>query len=172
MENLITIRKAKDDFFTNNPQSPLTADQKRNFDGLCYFPESSDFRFEVQVERTSDQIEVHIPTSTGEVEIYKRYGIFRFQLEGQEAKLTIFASPSGYFLPFIDGLAGSETYPTGRYLEPQQLGNDRFLIDFNLAYNPYCAYNDLWSCPLTPAENRLSVPIRAGEMIFPHEDKR
>ncbi|MBN1665895.1 MAG: DUF1684 domain-containing protein [Anaerolineales bacterium] len=168
MENLMTFRKAKDDFFANDPQSPLSADQKHSFHSLSYFPESSDFRFEVQIERTSNQNEVHIPTSTGEIEVYKRYGTFHFQLEGQEAKLTIFAAPSGYFLPFIDGLAGSETYPAGRYLEPQHLGKNRFLIDFNLAYNPYCAYNDFWSCPLTPPENRLSVPIGAGEKIFPH----
>jgi len=63
-------------------------------------------------------------------------------------------------------LANKETYPAGRYLEPESLGGGKFLVDFNIAYNPYCAYSDRWSCPLTPFENRLKVPIRAGEKIF------
>src|SRR4030042_54433 len=90
-----------------------------------------------------------------------------FDHDGQIAELTIYQSESGWFLPFVDNLASKETYPAGRYLEPEPLGNDRFRVDFNLAYNPYCAYNDLWSCPLTPFENRLKVPIRAGEKLFP-----
>ncbi|HEY3290725.1 MAG TPA: DUF1684 domain-containing protein, partial [Anaerolineae bacterium] len=73
----------------------------------------------------------------------------------------------GFFLPFVDALAGTETYGAGRYLEPEPIpGGQQFQVDFNLAYNPYCAYNDQWSCPLTPAENRLTVPVRAGEKVF------
>ena len=83
--------------------------------------------------------------------------------------MTIYTSDSGYFLPFVDGLAGKETYPAGRYLEPQALGEGRFLVDFNLAYNPYCAYSEHWSCPLTPFENRLKAPVRAGEKIYAAE---
>jgi uncharacterized protein (DUF1684 family) len=74
----------------------------------------------------------------------------------------------GFFLPFVD-LSGVETYGAGRYLEPVERPDGRFEVDFNLAYNPYCAYNENWSCPITPAENRLRVPIRAGEMVFDHE---
>jgi uncharacterized protein (DUF1684 family) len=73
---------------------------------------------------------------------------------------------ASYFLPFVDALAGSQTYAAGRYIEPIPLGEDKFLIDFNYAYNPYCAYNEYWSCPLTPVENRLRVAIPAGEKIF------
>ena len=105
-------------------------------------------------------------TSTGDVQEYARFGKIRFPVGGQEAALTIYADPSGYFLPFVDSLAGVDTYPAGRYLEPVALPGGKFLVDFNLAYNPYCAYNDLWSCPLTPFENRLRVPIRAGEKIY------
>lgn len=168
MLDLLDSRTEKDGFFANHTQSPLTIEQKRIFKGLDYFPEVPELRLEVRVERTSDQTEVHIPTSTGEVQIYRRYGKFHFQVEGQDAELTIFAAPHGFFLPFVDSMAGKETYPAGRYLEPQPLGNDRFLVDFNQAYNPYCAYNDRWSCPLTPHENHLSVPIRAGEKNFSH----
>jgi uncharacterized protein (DUF1684 family) len=89
-------------------------------------------------------------------------------VDGQEAELTIYETEQGYFLPFVDSLAGTETYPAGRYLDPEPLTGNRFLVDFNLAYNPYCAYNEAWSCPLTPFENRLKVPIRAGEKLF-HE---
>ncbi len=71
-------------------------------------------------------------------------------------------------MPFVDSLANKETYGAGRYLEPEPTGQGKFRVDFNVAYNPYCAYNDRWSCPLTPFENRLKVPIRAGEGIF-HE---
>jgi len=65
----------------------------------------------------------------------------------------------------VDAGAGVETYPAGRYLEPERLDDGRFHVDFNQAYNPYCAYNDAWNCPITPAENRLKVAIRAGEKL-------
>jgi hypothetical protein len=87
-------------------------------------------------------------------------------VDDQSAELTIYTSDGEYFLPFTDALAGKETYGAGRYLEPHPLGNGMFLIDFNYAYNPYCAYNARWSCPLTPFENRLKVSIRAGEKNF------
>lgn len=107
-----------------------------------------------------------IQTSTGDQQTYTRYGRFSFEADGQKAELTIFANQYGYFLPFVDALSGQETYGAGRYLEPEELEDGRFLVDFNMAYNPYCAYNENWSCPLTPAENRLKVPIRAGEKSF------
>lgn len=132
MFDLREFRSEKDGFFATHTQSPLTITQKRSFNGLAYFPEDPQLRFEVQVERFSEQVEVQIPTSTGEVQAYKRYGKFRFQVDGQDAELTIFAAPHAYFLPFVDRPAGEQTYPAGRYLEPQPLGNDRFLIEFNL----------------------------------------
>jgi hypothetical protein len=69
----------------------------------------------------------------------------------------------GYFLPFMDATSGDETYGAGRYLEIEPLPGGKLLVDFNMAYNPYCAYNEYWSCPIPPKENRLSVPIEAGE---------
>ncbi len=109
---------------------------------------------------------IAMQTSTGGVQTYNRYGRLKFEVDGQEAALTLYAGPHGFFLPFVDSLAGKETYGAGRYLEPEQLDDGKFLVDFNLAYNPYCAYNESWSCPLTPFANRLKAPIRAGEMIF------
>lgn len=168
MTTLVETRAEKDSFFAHHPQSPLTDVQKTTFKELSYFPEANELRLKVQVERFENQGEIQIPVSTGGMQSYHRFGKFHFEVDGQDTELTIFSSSSGYFLPFVDALAGEETYPAGRYLEPQALGNDQFLIDFNLAYNPYCAYNDRWACPLTPPENRLPVPIRAGEMNFHH----
>lgn len=166
VSELDTFRADKDDFFGRNPQSPLSPDQKRNFHGLNYFPENPELRLEVTVEEFPQKETIHMQTSTGDVQEYVRYGRFRFTVDGQEAELTIYQADYGFFLPFVDSLAGKETYPAGRYLEPEALPGGRFLVDFNLAYNPYCAYNDMWSCPITPAENRLKVPIRAGEKLF------
>jgi hypothetical protein len=168
MIDLNAFRTEKDSFFARHMQSPLTHEQKRSFHGLHYFPEDESLRLEVRVERFADQTEIEIPTSTGSVQRYRRYGRFKFEVDGQQAELTIYKAAHDFFLPFVDSLAGKETYPAGRYLEIEPLGRDRFIADFNLAYNPYCAYNAQWSCPLTPPENRLNIPIRAGEKIFEH----
>ena len=166
MIDLETFRAEKDAFFAKHSQSPLTRQQKNAFQGLAYFPEAPGLRFEVEVEQFHDQQNIQIQTSTGDFQTYRCYGKFHFRVDGQDAELTIYANHHDFFLPFVDSLAGLETYPAGRYLEPEALANGRFLIDFNLAYNPYCAYNESWSCPLTPFENRLKLPIRAGEKIF------
>lgn len=166
MSHLTEFRKEKDEFYGRHPQSPLTPEQRRNFKGLSYFDENEALRLEVKVERFADQKPIMMQTSTGGVQEYIRYGRFKFDVEGESAELTIYQSEHGFFLPFADSLAGAETYPAGRYLEPELLPGDHFLVDFNAAYNPYCAYNEIWSCPITPAENRLKAPIRAGEKLF------
>lgn len=164
------FREAKDAFFKNDRQSPLTREQKRDFHGLNYFPEDPALEMEVTVEPFPEKEVIEMQTSTGDVQEYHRYGRFPFTVDGQETALTIYFDGRNFFLPFADSLAGAETYGAGRYLEPEPLQDGpeptRFLVDFNLAYNPYCAYNDAWSCPLTPFENRVKVPIRAGEKIF------
>ena len=169
MSELTDFRLDKDEFFKNHPQSPFTPEQQQVFTGLEYFPENDDLRLEVTVEKFSDQQHMQMQTSTGGVQTYVRYGRFKFEVDGQPAELTIYRNNNGYFLPFVDSLAGTETYPAGRYLEPEPLPGERFLVDFNVAYNPYCAYNDMWSCPITPTANRLKVPIHAGEKLFDHE---
>lgn len=169
MTELEEFRKEKDEFFAHHPQSPLTREQRKVFNGLNYFPEDESLRLEVQVEEFSQKDPIQMQTTTGDVQEYVRYGRFRFEVDGQPAELTLYQSQHGFFLPFVDSLAGSETYPAGRYLDPDPLPGNRFLVDFNLAYNPYCAYNEMWSCPITPFENRIKVPIRAGEKIF-HSD--
>jgi uncharacterized protein (DUF1684 family) len=166
MSTLQDFRAGKDEFFASSPQSPLTPEQREHFTALSYFPENPTLRLEVEIEPFAEQTMLELPTSTGDVKSYKRYGRFSFPVEGTEVQLTLFGSPHGFFLPFVDSQAGAETYGAGRYLDPEQLPNGKFLIDFNLAYNPYCAYNENWNCPIPPAENRLSVPIRGGEKNF------
>jgi len=166
MTELEQFRAEKDDFFARDPHSPLTADQKRTFGGLRYFEENPALRLTLTVEPFPVHDEFQVQITTGDVRVYTRFGRLKFTVDGQEAELTLYEADHGFFLPFVDSLAGAETYPAGRYLEPEPLGGNRFLVDFNLAYNPYCAYNEGWSCPLTPFENRLKVPIRAGEKMF------
>ena len=168
MTELDEFRAEKDEFFGSHPQSPLTREQRKNFHGLNYFTENEALRLEVKVDEFPLGEQFEMQTSTGTVQIYQKYGRFKFMVDGVEAELTIYQSEHGVFLPFVDSLAGSETYPAGRYLEPEPLPGNHFLVDFNLAYNPYCAYNEMWSCPITPAENRLKVAVRAGEKLF-HE---
>jgi uncharacterized protein len=168
MTELEAMRAEKNEFFGTDPQSPLTREQKKDFHGLSYFEENDALRLEVKVDEYPDKQEFTMQTSTGSVQMYSRFGKFSFVVDGKEVGLTIYQNENGFFLPFVDSLAGRETYPAGRYLEPEPLPGGRFFVDFNLAYNPYCAYNEMWSCPITPAENRLKVPIRAGEKLF-HE---
>jgi uncharacterized protein (DUF1684 family) len=167
MTELGEFRDGKDAFFKSDDDSPLTSGQKQNFEGLKYYPENERLRFEVDVEVFMNQNVMQMATSTGEVAAYQRWGIFRFEVDGQEASLTLYRDlqMGMLFLPFVDATAVEETYGSGRYLEPEIIGNDRIRIDFNLAYNPYCAYNQNWSCPIPPDENHVDVLIRAGEKI-------
>lgn len=165
MTDLEEFRSGKDEFFAEHPQSPLTPEQKKRFDGLRYFDENAGLDLIVKVEEFADKDEIVMQTSTGDVQHYRRFGKFSFEVGGEKAALVIYAAPHGFFLPFVDSLANVETYGAGRYLDPEVLPDGRFRVDFNLAYNPYCAYNDLYSCPLTPFENRVKVPIRAGEKL-------
>jgi uncharacterized protein (DUF1684 family) len=163
---LDVFRREKDDFFRHDPNSPLTPEQRLGFTGLRYFPENPALRLTVDVEPFAEAETIRMQTSTGDVQTYERYGRFTFEVDGRPAALTVYRVDGSYFLPFVDALAGGETYGAGRYLEPEELPDGRLEVDFNYAYNPYCAYNENWSCPIPPAENRLKVPIRAGEMTF------
>ncbi len=169
MSELTEFRKAKDDFFKKHPQSPLTEEQKEAFQGLNYFPENPALRLELVLERYANPQRVTMQTSTGGVQEYFCVGQINFQVSGQESVLQVYESadrPGMYFLPFVDATAPDESYGAGRYLEPEEAGEDLLLVDFNLAYNPYCAYNERWSCPFPPPENRLKVRIEAGEKKY------
>jgi uncharacterized protein (DUF1684 family) len=166
MSDLDEFRRMKDTFFASDPASPLFDEEQAEFSGLKYFPENPALRLTLKVVRDPEREKVRIETTDGDTQTYARYGRFSFEIDGQPVGLTLYQGAHGFFLPFADALAGKETYPAGRYLEPEPAGPDRFHVDFNLAYNPYCAYSDRWSCPITPAENRLKVAIRAGEKLY------
>ena len=170
MSDLEQFRKEKDEFFRSSHHSPLLPEQRHIFEGLRYFPENPGLRLEIAVKRFPAGGQIQFQTNTGDIQTYERFGRFTFEVEGQRAELTIFENENGYFLPFADSLAGRETYGAGRYLEPERLPDGRFEVDFNLAYNPYCAYNEGWTCPITPPENRLKVPIQAGEKTYGMHD--
>jgi uncharacterized protein (DUF1684 family) len=166
MSELERFREEKDDFFRTGNQSPLAVEQQRDFTGLNYYPENLALRLELVLERSSRPEQVVLATSTGNERDYTQVGQVRFEVAGEEALLQVYEDDYGFFLPFSDATAPAETYGAGRYLEPNELRPDVLIVDFNLAYNPYCAYNERWSCPLPPSANRLKVRIEAGEKKF------
>lgn len=167
MNTLKQFRFDKDISFREGPQSPLDEVQKRSFTGLEYFPENPALRFELLLERYAKPETLILATSTGDEREYLRVGEIQFDVLGTMCSLDVLEDDYGFFIPFVDATAPAETYGGGRYLEPTEIRSDILYVDFNLAYNPYCAYNHKWSCPLPPASNRLSVRIEAGEKNFP-----
>ncbi|MEP7032674.1 MAG: DUF1684 domain-containing protein [Actinomycetota bacterium] len=171
MSDLDDFRADKDAFFRDDARSPLTDEQRARFTGLSYFPETPELEIEGALE--TDGVDLSEPivmqTSTGGEQTYHRAGVVRFEVDGQPTQVTLYSSPDMHelFLPFRDATSGKDTYGAGRYLEVDRPGEDgHVVIDFNAAYNPYCAYNPNWSCPIPPGENWLAVPIRAGEELF------
>lgn len=164
-----TQRAEKDIYFRRDPYGPI--EDRQNFTGLNYYPPDPAFRFTLPLHRVEAE-PLTFQTSTGDERVYQRIGTVEFEVEGQLAQLSIYKSEEydELFLPFRDATSGQETYGAGRYLEPVELANAEILLDFNLAYNPYCAYSDAFSCPLPPVENWLKVPIRAGEKIYKKSD--
>jgi hypothetical protein len=165
---LLEFRKDKDEFFKEDDRSPLTATQQRSFRGLTYFPENASLVVKAKIDRKVEPGAIRMDTTKGEEQTYRRYGFVHFEVDGVATQVTLYESDSGHdlFLPFRDATSGKDSYGAGRYLDLHHHG-DEIVIDFNYAYNPYCAYNPEWNCPLPPAENWLKVPIRAGEKSFP-----
>ncbi len=169
MSNLAEFRAEKDEFFGRDQDSPLTNGQRARFQGLAYFDETPDLAFKLTPELIEDDAQFEIPITTGGTTTTHRWATISFAVGDQQATLTVFreADDGPLFLPFRDGTAGDETYAVGRYVELHLLPDGNLWLDFNYAYNPFCAYNDQWSCPIPPPENRISAPIRAGERAYP-----
>ncbi len=169
MSELAEFRAAKDAFLADDPHSPLTPLQHRTFTGLAYFEERPELALTLRPEPFERPELIAMQTSTGETAIYERWARAHFEVDGAPAALTIYRDPESgaLFAPFRDATSGDESYGAGRYVEPEQAPDGNVLLNFNYAYNPYCAYSERWSCPLPPEENRLAVPIRAGERSFP-----
>lgn len=170
VRTLMQLRTEKDQFL-QSPDGPLTDEQRPRFKGLSYYPPNFELRFDVALQPAAVADTVRFPTSQNTFDLYVRRGTFHFEAGGREQELTLFAALQGghWFMPFADRTSGRDTYGAGRYLDPEPLPDGRFRLDFNRAYNPYCAYNAKWICPLPPPENRLDIAIEAGERNFPLE---
>ncbi|MBS1911181.1 MAG: DUF1684 domain-containing protein [Bacteroidetes bacterium] len=164
-------RAEKDSAF-RGPGSPIPEGVRPTFTGLRYYPVAPALAFNLHLTRLSKPEPISIPASKGDLRSMVRAGTFVFSVEGVECRLTAFASPEQpglLFIPFRDATNSSETYEGGRYLDLEETAGDEYLLDFNRAYNPYCAYSPHYTCPLVPKENVLSVAIRAGEMLPPFD---
>lgn len=172
----LNFRAERDRLVQTHPQTPLSADQVREFTSLRYYPYNRNLRFELPIEPLADEPVLSVDLQEDGLAQLKRVGKVIFNVGHQPISLTLFwflGYGGGLFLPFQDLTNGQDTYAGGRYLLDTIKGADlgmqaeRIILDFNFSYNPSCAYNPRWNCPLSPPENRLPVSIEAGEMSFP-----
>jgi len=174
IEAIEGYRTDKDAFFGSDPLSPIPEAERPTFTGLPYYPVDTTLRFEersLEPYAGDEPSDFQIPTSDGQLRPAHRAGILTFELDGVMHKLTAYTFDGGdgetLFVPFLDRTSGTETYAAGRYLDLEPEDNGAYSLDFNLAYHPSCVYDPKFSCPLTPAENRLPVRIEAGERLSP-----
>ncbi len=174
------FRQERDGIFARHPQSALDEEQKRSFKGIPYFPFNPAMRFAVTVDFDVEHKQQEVVMNASESMKMTTVGHLHFPVEQQEATLSLYwldIYGGGLFLPFRDATSPKESYGAGRYLfdtikgsnflsSSDENGHMQIVLDFNYAYNPSCAYNDAWTCPLAPIENRLSVAISAGEKKF------
>jgi uncharacterized protein (DUF1684 family) len=161
----------RDELFAGHPQSPLAPESRERFSGLAYFPHDARGRVEAEVAPVARR-RSEVPSSAGEAIALERIGVARFALGETACELELYwllGYGGGLFVPFADATSGEESYGAGRYLLDTIKGADlgtrdgRLVLDFNLAYNPSCAYDPRWTCPLAPPPNRLPIPVRMGE---------
>jgi uncharacterized protein len=171
-EEIIKEREDKDRFMKTSDESPVAATQQA-FKGLHYFEPNLKYRVVADLNPVTDKKAVVLNTSDGKTQRYLEYAYAEFELDGIQNKLLILEIMDmgpfrgKLFLAFGDETSARETYGAGRYLDVQKVpGSKTITLDFNKAYNPYCAYNDTFSCPLPPPENLLTVAIKAGEKNY------
>ena len=174
------FREARDELFAKHTQSALDVEQKQKFQGLRYFPYNPAMCAEADIDTDVEPVQLSVAMNAEETMTMTTVGRLHFTLQNVSAALSLYwlnIYGGGLFLPFRDTTSPVESYGGGRYLFDTIKGSDflatygasgieRIILDFNYAYNPSCAYNDRWICPLAPVENRLKVPIHAGEMKF------
>jgi uncharacterized protein (DUF1684 family) len=167
-------RAEKDAFFKTSANSPVPPEERAAFEGLPYYPVNVDLVFEglgLEPYEGDEPANFEIPTSDNRLRPARRAGTFSFEVDGLPVRLTGYeiegsqGDDGSVFLPFLDATSGKETYGAGRYLDLEPDEDGTYAIDFNLAYHPSCVYSPRFSCPLTPAENRLPVRIEAGERL-------
>lgn len=173
------FREGRDKEFRNRKESPLLEEDFLNFKGLEYFPTDEKFSVKAKLEKTADARSFMMPTSVGKSAKFIKYGVLKFELDGKTHSLSIYQSEALLktkefkdllFIPFRDLTNGKETYGGGRYLDikiPSGSSSGGVILNFNLAYNPNCAYgSDKYACPVPPMANFLQVKIMAGEKKF------
>lgn len=170
-EKIRAFREKRDLFFKKDPNSPLKESEKNKFKGLLYYLIDLKYAAIGSIEKFPTDpkpIYVNLPTNKEREKKYVKYGRFKFKLEGKEYLLHIYRPLGGgeLFLPFKDKTSGIETYPEGRYLHVEPMPGGKVLIDFNRASNPFCEFNDKYTCPFAPKENWLDIEIRVGEKRF------
>jgi len=172
-EQVLTWRKERDEFFKSHQRSPLTPQEKKNFKGLKYYPFDSKYVFYGPIERyilhiNNPQYYATFITNKGINKRYIRYGKFHFVLDKKGYIIEIYKSilSDFLFIPFKDKTNEKETYEGGRYIDAEILPDYKMVLDFNLVYNPSCAYNEKFVCVLPPKENMLGMKIQAGEKNF------
>ncbi len=155
--------------------SPLKKQDRKHFEGLDFFRFDSTYIVKAHFKRTPEEQPFEMKTTTDRLPLYLKYGELTFRLKEQEFRLNIYQNQNlmheeGYedylFLPFLDETNGLDSYGGGRYIDARIPKGNTMLIDFNSAYNPYCAYNDKYSCPIVPRENYLKLRIEAGVKAF------
>jgi uncharacterized protein len=166
-------RAGRDELFAEHPDSPLPPDERAGFTGLPYAPYDPAMRFAVGVDTDVPAQRWEVPTATDGVVPFERIGRVLLPDLGSLDVWWLDSYGGGVFLPVRDGLAGPKTYGGGRYLldtvKGADLGGDvrggELVVDLNFAYNPSCAYDPRWQCPLAPPGNVLSTPLAAGELV-------
>ncbi len=169
-DDLRAERVEKDEDYRTSAESPIK--DKASFKGLNYFPADSSYEVFAKIEELDETKTFAVQMTGGQTENYTLFGKATFELQGKTCTLLVFESNEArtLFIPFKDLTAGKETYGGGRYLDIPQgdITGNRVTIDFNKAYNPFCAYSSEYTCPVPPKENNLPIAIRAGEQNF-HE---
>ena len=174
IQQIREFREKRDRFFMEHPRSPLDDSQRGNFKGLSYYSIDLKYRFKGKIERYKYHIMnpkyyANFLTNKGVKKRYIRYGKFRFQINANEFVVQLYKSPGSdhLFIPFRDKTNGDETYEGGRYLDAEIISPGyKTVIDFNMAYNPSCVYNEKYICIIPPEENNFDVEIKAGEKTF------
>lgn len=163
----VTAERAAKDAGFQESNDVIPANRKAEFLPLAYFPIDPSYHVLAGLKPATEQITLMMPTSSGQLRKMLRLGTLEFTLKGQPMTLSAFTEGDvrRLFVPFSDLTSGTETYAAGRFLDLDRTGTGVYELDFNKAYIPYCYYNASYECPYPPAENRLKIPIRAGEKM-------
>jgi len=168
-QELGTERSMKDGFLASDPESPFIVGRVP-FHALRYFAPNPKFVVRATLERRPAPEEAYLRTNRDNQAVMRYIGDLAFSLEGEALRLRLYHAGEGVgtsvFVPFRDRTSGRESYGAGRYLTLELNASDDYEVDFNRAFNPYCAYTDDFECPFPPAENDLHVAVRAGEMVW------